>query len=374
MASVIDNFSVSSLLQVDFRKQTLSQTTLKTHALVVSGYLLVTMGIAFAAATLYVSKIASLVTALTIPTLSIAMGTLMITRAKRGPSLSPAPAPFKGIVNRGGNDCCINSFLQFILQIPSLSKRLEEAKKNFSLFSHPLQPLFDAQVLAKRGEEIDSRAIRKWLEDAGVATRTDASQQDDPLWFMNYVFKTMDYQLPTLYEKSVTMKGSHVVNTQETKTSRRNPLRYFDLAFFVDSKRPSLRGAFERYFNEVEELSDEQTKTTVRFMQHPPEEFSVALPQTDPYEATKVVQHINCPLALTLPKAYVGKDADYECDGFMLHMGKRRSSGHYVAAIKDAEGRWWLANDNSVTQIPEKRAEELAKAASVIHYTLVDSL
>jgi ubiquitin carboxyl-terminal hydrolase 5/13 len=45
--------------------------------------------------------------------------------------------------------------------------------------------------------------------------------------------------------------------------------------------------------------------------------------------------------------------ANYELKAFISHKGTSVSCGHYVAHVKQSDGRWILFNDNKVVHVPD---------------------
>ncbi len=45
--------------------------------------------------------------------------------------------------------------------------------------------------------------------------------------------------------------------------------------------------------------------------------------------------------------------ASYELKAFISHKGTSVSCGHYVAHVKQLDGRWILFNDNKVVHVPD---------------------
>jgi len=359
-----------------------SETTWKTHALVVTGYLLI--GIALVVASFYMSTIVHPLLALTAPVAPFAAGSLLWSHAKGSP-LVPAifkgsPPPFKGIENLGGNDCWINATMQLLLHIPAFANRIQDADSGFRLWgSHPLEKVFSAFKGYHKKEEINSQELRKMLDDAGVTSSSDTSTQDDPIRFLDFFMKNAGYQLPILYQKIINMKEGKITEPPlETNTDPRNPLRFFDITPYLDLKKPSLKESLNLYFSKVDLLPSGTQRSIIHFMKQPPNDFGVSIPQADDSGfgtgmrdftgGNKSEVRVDVPFHLNLSPSQIGESAEYACDGFLYHSGKNARSGHWVAVIKK-EGRWWLASDSSVTGISEAKALDLAKRAGFVHYS-----
>lgn len=373
MSMNVGNISAIPSTWTQLQEHGKSKTTWKTHALVVSGYLLIGIGIALVIASFYMSTIVHPLLALATPVAPFAAGTYLLNHAKDSslvPSIfSGSPPPFKGIVNKGGNDCWINATMQLLLHIPAFAGRIKSASGGWRFFNHPLETFFSAFNGYQEGEAIDSQELRKELDRAGITSTSDTSQQDDPIRFLSHFMKNMGYQLPTLYEKEFDKVDGKIVRESENRTSSRNPVRFFDLAFYVDPKNPNLRNAMDRYFCDFETLPSGTERTRLRFMKRPPEEFGVSLPQAA--EAGIAVKNpVDCPMNLEMPSRYLGEKASYACDGFFYHSGSGANSGHWMAVIKK-EGKWWHASDSSVTEISEANALKKMRTASFIHYAKV---
>jgi ubiquitin C-terminal hydrolase len=56
---------------------------------------------------------------------------------------------------------------------------------------------------------------------------------------------------------------------------------------------------------------------------------------------------------------------DYELYGIVHHSGSL-TGGHYVSEVKTGDGRWYLCNDSSITQIQLPR--EWSTSAYVLFY------
>ena len=345
--------------------------TWKTHACVILGYVLIGIGIAFVAASLYMSTVFHPLIALSEPAPLIAAGSLLLSRNTDSP-LAPvifieSPPIFQGISNEGGNDCWISASMQLLFHLPAFSKRLYSFSRKFlTLFSNPLAPLHAAQIQYEKGRAISSTEIRSWLRRAKV-TSSDRLEQDDPAAFLSYVFQKMGYQLPTMYEKQVTTQGGKILQKSEKKTSHSNPLRFLDLAFYKDPKNNRLEAAFDRFFHNIETTPSGIVRTTINFFSRPPEDFLVSIGQAAEW-GVKIDSPIECPFNLKLDASKIGEETHYCCDGFMYHSGETAQSGHWEAVI-NLEDKWWNASDSKVREISQADAITKLQSASFIHYT-----
>lgn len=371
MINSIQSHSLIPNFETQLSEQAHSQTSWKTHLFVVLGYTLVSIGIGLAFATFYMSTMIHPLLALAAPVPPIVGGSLLISRGQAIflPKLfQKGETPFAGIENRGGNDCWINSALQVLFHSPAFVKRIESAKGGFRLFEHPLKPLFDAYDSYQKGEPVNSQDLRRqWLIKQNVCQDMDG--QEESLKLLEYVFEKLGYQFPTLFEKRIDMQDGKVTYTSESKTSDRNPVRFFDLETFIDSEKPMLEKALKRYFKDI--VHDGNTRrTTMRFMEHPPEDFGVALSPPFYIDGAKHIIRVETPMTLTLPSQYIGEETSYTCDAFTYHQGSNGFYGHWFSCIKKEE-KWWLASDSSVTEISEREAQEKMRTAPFLHYTKV---
>lgn len=370
MISAVTQIPHSPSISAQVTQSNDSSTTWKTHAYVVLGYVLIGIGIAFVAASLYMSTVLHPLLALSVPAPLIAAGSLLLSRNTDSPLVpaifSASPPIFQGISNEGGNDCWINASMQLLFHLPAFSKRLYSSSRSwYTYISNPLRPLHTAQSQYDKGEAISSTLIRGWLRNAKV-TSTDGSQQDDPAAFLNYVFQKMGYQLPTMYEKQVSTQGGKILHKSEKKTSPANPLRFFNLAFYKDPKDNRLEAAFDRFFHHIETTPSGIVRTTINFFSRPPEDFLVSIGQAAEHGA-KVNSPIECPFDVTLDAAKIGEETQYTCDGFVYHSGRTAQFGHWEAVIR-LEGKWWNASDSNVREISEADARRKLQSASFIHY------
>lgn len=278
------------------RKEGLSLTDVKTHALVVLSYLLIGIGILIACSSPYIAFTISPMVAMAAPVVPIALGVKVKTMVQYPTEvglqhLDDSHIPSIRGIHREGLNCWLNAALQVVFNIPVFRKRLERCSayswKLGTLASAFQQYEADQCHEGKRVSEVNSQKIRDWLSNGlgknkqGIPiVNPDSDRGDCPMMFMDYYLSQMGHPVP--------IEKSYGVNQKETRLNR------FDLTNqYVDTKNPSVQKAFEEYFPQVS--SKDIPRKRLKF---PPEDFFVEFPTG----GTKYVKKIDVPLELSFTK------------------------------------------------------------------------
>jgi hypothetical protein len=73
---------------------------------------------------------------------------------------------------------------------------------------------------------------------------------------------------------------------------------------------------------------------------------------------------------VTAPDTLSIAGKDYQFDGFIRHLGKTVSSGHYIAySLERATNQWFEYNDDKIRPVGLPEIEPLIKEGSIFHYT-----
>nr|NGX27351.1 hypothetical protein [Chlamydiota bacterium] len=164
-----------------------SETTWKTHALVVLSYFLIGIGIALACASVYLATVVHPMIAMATPIVPIVLGILLRPNTSSGLFFaSKAPVYIKGqplgISNRDSSTCWLNAALQVLNHASSYKELMQETAKNSDTITQQsvkkllpffgLFPLISAfkNYQAELDEEsgrplssVSSATVRKWL-------------------------------------------------------------------------------------------------------------------------------------------------------------------------------------------------------------------
>jgi ubiquitin C-terminal hydrolase len=328
-------------------------TTLKTHAVVVLSYLLIGVGIFLACASLYMATMIPPMLAVALPALPLAAGVIVRPSSSTGLlSVSSAPVHLPGqplgMGNEDGATCWLNSALQLCFNTSSGKALMHGiSATKFSLL--PLRAAFHRYraELANGWERsitsVSSAKVREWL--SGLVPRIPKKgTQEDPVEFFNLLFEKTGFHLP-LMEQPEGQKAKAIKDTSLIMLFPEAGKKFSDMLgdFFV--------GSGKKWFTES------------------PEGFLTVAYQTA--EIGKMSGGIDYPFSLELTEEQCkGADRTYEPTAFIMHHGSERESGHYTAFIK-RKGRWWHANDASVTEVSEGEAIKASKQALIVHWAKV---
>ncbi len=366
------------------RKEALSVTDLKTHAIAVLSYLLIGVGILIACSSPYIAFTIHPMVAMAAPVVPIALGVKLKTMIQYPLEVHPIDIEgdphvpkLRGIKN-GGANCWMNSALQAVFNLPFFRNELERCSAYSWRVGAVAQAFQQYQADqchdAKTVSEVDSQKVREWLSKGlgknssgqDVLT-TNISSQECPMDFIHYFLRQVGHPLPLIKEYQITKEtGLDPVMTASKDTR----IDLFDLSGFYFAETPPMLSAFNNYFH-LEQKTLNGSRTISKRLQSPPEDFFVGLSLAgdDMIKRNKV---IDVPMELSFTKKQFGDYASYKCDLFFIHKGDHTNYGHYEAAIC-LNGRWWLANDSSVTALSTKKAQEMVRTAPFVHYSKADA-
>ncbi len=342
-------------------------TDSKVHGLVVLGRMLQVAAVLGIGASIVGSVMAGpMVLVGIIPAIAIAfLGTYMEAYSidvhdAIFPLPSYAPGQPIGLIN-SGNNCWANASMQLLLNSPNLlaspaAQRIPE-----------VQQIARAYAVARGAQErvvrgVNGQLIRNALQTVGRAPL--GSVQEDAAKVFEYLFEDPH----SLYQLQMTIAGA------PAHRPRAEHMLCFELG--QNSRQPFNILMFN-YFNYQDDLGrviNLQFPTAPndlliqfkRFYQH----RNATANQTI---FRKNGDRIPAPSNFALGEWYSqdAQGANYECDGFIIHIGASLSLGHYVAFIKDPDDTWWICNDRYVRPITLEYAQMRMSEGYIYHYRKV---
>lgn len=214
------------------------------------------------------------------------------------------------------------------------------------------------------------------------------SSQEDPIGFFRYLFSTTHSFLPMKQTRTF-FEGPNA-NPLPVEPSTIDPkLVFIELDIEIEGKAigDSIEALFNKFFlNEFEgelEKVDQvrlqrqtaynrvKTSFVLDSQGSPPQDFSIGLKRwtiNEKGEKVKINRSLKPMPFVTLTKEQCARQPQYECDGFIDHMGTY-AGGHYISYVK-RDGEWWMLNDsNYPRKISSEAAIEKMSSAVFFHYS-----
>lgn len=350
----------------------LSTTDLKTYALVVLSYLLVGIGITLFFASFYIATVVHPMIALAGPTVATTGGVLAYQAIQGVRGVIEAPSGHKpggliGIKN-GGQNCWMNALCQF-LQTPALramvrdlpSKRFKGLQEALAVYEKEKESDSERSVCS-----LDSQQLRLWARGHLSDISPKVSNPEDPVLLLRYLLTSSSLPLYTFNQRvSRFLTGEAAPYEESAKQLKHERILDLSLAPFANEDEVSPEQLFTGAFNSTAVDPGERTVIRRSFAT-PPSDLTLCVQRNA--GATRLDTEVNWTLDLHVDKAHFGKKATYDCDGMVIHRGSSMNGGHYIACVKDKEGRWWELNDTSATPISFRKAGELMRGAYLLHF------
>jgi len=271
----------------------------------------------------------------------------------------PPPPPFVtnqpvGISN-GGNNCWANSTLQMVLNNPELEAKFASDPAFRNIFTQ-----YRAAQSARTHvcQSLTGREVRSRLVERGVEIGAGASQEDAAIPFEQMLG---------------TSNGASFYNLTQTRGGRASPsvpepMISLELDMEFDDSFAQLFNAHFRYRLDRSDF--------IRRFHTAPQTLLVHLKRfaRDPVSGAEVknTRAYDVPLEtiLTADKSVDNREARYECNGFIQHLGSTLNGGHYVAYIK-REGKWWYCSDSYIREAGPEAVEAARRNAYIFSYAKV---
>lgn len=270
----------------------------------------------------------------------------------------PAGRPV-GLVNSGQN-CWVNSALQFLINIPGYKGQIAKI---------PLLNQLKNQYEPARAKKADTlnqdwgQAVRLYLSAQNDQISANQFIPSDPMDVLEHVFEGVN---------GLSFNQTTVNDT----TERYEPYVEVNLD---DRQTHSFQHMFNGFFNYT--VENQQVARTlpappkdllIKSRRYYPEMIQMTDPQGNPRAVVhpmKISDPIQMPEKLILEGRFANSQTDhaYSCDAFILHIGQGASGGHYVTYVK-RNNVWWLCNDTEVTRVQEDEVRNAMRFAYIFHY------
>ncbi len=357
-------------VQLKFEKG--GSTDVKIYGVIVLGVLLQVAAAAAIAAVVFASVAAGPI-ALVGLVPAVALGVLGVYMASRPEDVEDVviPPPVEqgqpvGLVNSGQN-CWANAAMQLLLNSPGLSQLPGPQ-------SVPEVRQFAQAYETARGngdrvlQGVDGQLVRDVLARER-RIEADPRFQQDPADFFNYVFHPPHslYQLAELHR----LPGEEPVHVPRWESM-------ISLGIGGQRRPPDFNTLFFNQFNRQEDSPIGPQQVEVKFPT-PPNDLLIQLERSyyerDPATGQAIFRKNNAPVAvpavMPLPSRYSqnGEEAQYQCDGFILHAGNSVNEGHYIAYVKRPDQSWWRCDDKRIRRVSEQQAQRVMPYGCIYHFS-----
>ena len=264
-----------------------------------------------------------------------------------------------GLVNAGEN-CWANASLQLLINSPNLlnsaaAQRIPEIRQIAEAYTATQNQ--QGRVV----QDADGQLLRNALSVVGQVSADYRIQQD-----VSEVFEYLFEDTHCLYELERRIGG-------ELSTTRREPMLALELG--QNGGEDFNNTLLFNYFNSQD---DRGVAHNLKFLT-PPNDLLIQLkrfypsqdPSTNQFVCVKNVHPASVPPNIALRASYSvdGQAANYDCDGFIVHLGKMLASGHYVAYVKRPDNTWWCCDDQTVRQVTEEEACQMMRHGYIYHFS-----
>ncbi len=259
---------------------------------------------------------------------------------------------------REGNDCWLNSSLQLLANTPSFRRRLRQIPEFSQFLDNYAATRTNYQKVASN---IDTHAIRQFLNRATAGQITSGSAQEDPAQLFEYLFQGPH----AVYQFEQQLDGAAPI-------ARGEPMIQLDLS---PNPRPNLQQLLNNYFDYRSDI-DQHIQL---FFQRAPDDLLIQAKRfyqhIDPTNGAlvqgKTNDRLNVSENLVLSENFVRsrQQQNYVCDGFLIHHGTSQDRGHYTCYLK-VDNAWWYLSDSTVYEVPAREALEAMADGYIFHYTI----
>jgi Ubiquitin carboxyl-terminal hydrolase len=266
------------------------------------------------------------------------------------------PVGLKNFINKGGNTCWINAFLQCVVHCPELRQWACQVPE----LEGPIEEYLHTQQTAQATSELAFPELNAFLleeirnlpHDNMIGNQTDAT----------LLFEWMvDTQGHRLYDINYTLKekGEVVGEGPERTDIIRLPLYPNEEETVQQLFRRTLKDKLER--NQQKHLQfQELPETLVCYLRR----YTTVPNPRRPHRHVDVridrdIHGIDAELRVPCDASATGETARYKCNAFIVQRGGF-AGGHYVAYV-EKDGVWWYCNDATVTPVTPKEARNRMK-------------
>ncbi|CAH2560198.1 ubiquitin carboxyl-terminal hydrolase family protein [Cardinium endosymbiont of Oedothorax gibbosus] len=272
-------------------------------------------------------------------------------------ALSPPPAPtaFAGLPNIMGKTCYMNAVLQIIAALYA-DKVQTPLKDIITKINTTHQPLKEEDIML---------FIRSLPEEKAKKMAISGRQQDAEEFIspLNSLYKFLDpitiipcdYILTKLNAKNC-ISASPLYHNKRT-------VSFLTILF---RKEHSLSEMINRC-SITASMSD--CDCAERDIYKLPDRLFIKLNRVTE-SGSKIICEVNDTMHITIQSDFSKQSTNaFDLNGFIVHQGNE-SGGHYIAYVK-REGKWYEANDLSVTEIREPEVRQQSQQAYLLFYTKV---
>jgi hypothetical protein len=354
-----------------------SGTTWKTHVKVVLSYLILTIGITLAIASVYTATIVHPMIAMASPAIPIVLASLALMNKDGRPLLGFASSnnhqrgePL-GLKNNGLN-CNLISLFQIFGNSKAFARRMHQIATDSSHFPPkqlkrylaflPFVTAYDTYRKEKEGlasetvSSVDMEKLRTWAEKFDSRLAREKGRQVDPVDFLGVFDSATGGEALKLQEHE---KGADFSQEREANCS-------FLYLMQNDSGKADFREEFEKFFTNHNATNGRVTK---KWFTEAPEAFFISLTQYDgnsEEEGLSGFRNVLQSLYLNKQKC-PSAPSGYSLDGFVVHLGASSSSGHYVSFVR-IENTWWKLDDQRARPVSHTEARAQMGKACLLHY------
>ncbi len=260
-------------------------------------------------------------------------------------------------LSNGGNNCWLNSSLQLLANSPSLHRRLRQIPEFSQFLDSYAAARGDHQKMAKN---IDTDLLRQLLSRETAGQISSEHKQEDAAQLFEYLFEGSNTLLQ--FDQQLNSAPSAV---------RREPMLQLDPG-------SNLQSNFRQLFNNFFDCRSDIGQRVQLFFQRAPDEFLLQIkrfyqrndPATNTTQLGKINAQFDVPQRLGIPQNFMrsgGESPEYICDGFILHIGENKESGHYISYIK-VKNTWWYCSDFTVYEVSSTQAHQAMKDGYIFHF------
>jgi len=264
-----------------------------------------------------------------------------------------------GLVN-SFSSCWINASLQCIIQIPALRERACRIPE----LAQFIQQYQQIQNSASQAESLNGENLNTFLIAAmrlrEIGEISEENRHVDAAKLFEWLF------------------GQHPLHQFLNITTRPNQVAFPPVGEVLIQLQltPNTPVHAQTLFNHFFDYNADGIRHELRFI-NIPHTIAVKLNRiyghaTNPADPTSFQRNlIEDPVegmdVLTLPQgaSLSSVQARYFCKAFILHLGPSLDSGHYIACVKK-DGKWWLCDDQKVSEISEEKAMEQMKKSYLL--------
>lgn len=260
-------------------------------------------------------------------------------------------------IRNGGNNCWANAMLQIVLNNPELERKFASQVAFREIFTKYRASQSSQTHICP---SLTGGEARIFLHGFGVDVGAGFSQED----------------AGAAFEAMLGIPNGPAFYTLMQSVAGRDPLPMTEpmISLALQSEL-SFQQMFDLYFS----CHNDQNLTLRKQFITAPQTLVVQLRRfTHQTASNGTISSVknngicDVPLSLTVTadKNRDNREARYECNGFILHLGSSLNGGHYVAYIQ-REGKWWYCSDSIVREASLQAVEAAKKNSYILSYAKV---